>query len=174
LLEQPCVTFAEIATRFGVTRERVRQWHQQWLPEAPTGHTRQRLCARLRHRQALLSDPLVRSFFRHARATIAAGRIQPIRSHGGYRTRELLLDGQRVALRNLDSDTTAGRAADAFRYRGAAVFVFVRLGADEFTFFPAGGHARDERYRNTFAAIAHRSPAVPVPRSDSCENRPAR
>ena len=44
LLQQPCVTFAEIADQFGVTRECVRQWHQRLLPDAPTGHERQRLC----------------------------------------------------------------------------------------------------------------------------------
>ena len=31
LLEQPCVTFATIATHFGVSRERVRQWHRDLL-----------------------------------------------------------------------------------------------------------------------------------------------
>ncbi len=36
-LGQPCISFAQIASHFGVTRERVRQWHRQWLPDAPTG-----------------------------------------------------------------------------------------------------------------------------------------
>lgn len=44
MLEQPCVTFARVAEEFGVTRECVRQWHQRWLPGAPSGHRRQQLC----------------------------------------------------------------------------------------------------------------------------------
>jgi hypothetical protein len=44
LFQQPCVTFAEIADRFGVTRECVRQWYARVLPTGPTGHERQRLC----------------------------------------------------------------------------------------------------------------------------------
>ena len=34
-LRQPCVTFATIAKRLGVTRERVRQWQMELLPDAP-------------------------------------------------------------------------------------------------------------------------------------------
>jgi hypothetical protein len=110
-LEEPCVTFAEIANRFGVSRERVRQWHQQWQPEAPTGRVRQRLCAQRRRRQAMLSDSLVRAFLKHARTTLARGRIRPIPTRGGYRTRELMVDRHRVALRDLSDHDDATQSA---------------------------------------------------------------
>ena len=29
MFDRPCVTFAEIAGQFGVSRERVRQWHRR-------------------------------------------------------------------------------------------------------------------------------------------------
>ena len=57
-LGQPCVTFAAIAKRLGVTRERVRQWQLALLPDAPRGHERQRQCARWRHKRRLFADPL--------------------------------------------------------------------------------------------------------------------
>ena len=53
MLRQPCHTFARIAEEFGVTRECVRQWHRRLLPDAPTGHERQRLCPQLPHRRHL-------------------------------------------------------------------------------------------------------------------------
>ena len=53
MLEQPCLTFAEIAVRFGVTRERVRQWHLELMPGAPRGHARQRLCAQRQRQHAV-------------------------------------------------------------------------------------------------------------------------
>ena len=34
--DRPCVTYAQIAERYGVTRERVRQWHLQLRPSAPS------------------------------------------------------------------------------------------------------------------------------------------
>src|SRR5262245_57949942 len=71
-LRRPCLTFAAIARRFGVTRERVRQWQQQLLPDAPRGHERKRLCALHQRRRRLLEDPLVRTFIRHARASLDA------------------------------------------------------------------------------------------------------
>ena len=39
-----------------MTREAVRLWHRALLPDAPTGHERQRLCRKRRQRQALLAD----------------------------------------------------------------------------------------------------------------------
>ena len=62
------ISFAEIATRYGVTRERVRQWHLQLLPGAPRGHQRRRLCIRQQQKRELLTDPVFRHFYRHARA----------------------------------------------------------------------------------------------------------
>jgi hypothetical protein len=78
LFGRPCVTFAEIATRYGVTRERVRQWHLQLLPDAPRGHDRRRLCLVHNQKRLLLEDPLFRSFYQHARPHVEPGRIQLI------------------------------------------------------------------------------------------------
>jgi hypothetical protein len=167
LLRQPCVSFAEIAAQFGVTRERVRQWHRDLLPGAPTGHARQRLCTQLQQRKRLLQDPLVRTFFRHARPHFASGRIEPIRSRQGYRTRSVLIDKQVVRLRDIDQ-----RARD----HGSADFVYVRLSDDEFLFVPDAAFAllsRAQRtaqalpYKNSFAALGN---SMPVRRDHAADS----
>lgn len=163
LLEQPCVTFAAIAERFGVSRERVRQWHRALLPDAPTGHARQQLCALHLQRRRLFRDPLFRTFFRQARPHFGAGVVQPIHSRHGYRTRDVLIDGRLVALR--DAAPRPDDAAPArFRYRGTAAFLFISLGHDDFLFVPAAflrssetpgtvALASLERFRNSFDAL---------------------
>jgi hypothetical protein len=155
-LRQPCVSFAEIAVAFGVTRECVRQWHRTLLPDAPTGHERQRLCAQHQRRRRLFQDPLFRAFFRHAREQFPPGRVEPIPAKDGYRTRTVLIDKRPVALREGQS---------IVRYRGAADFIYVRVDVSDFLFLPSsvipatglsmspralGGY---DRYRNSFAAL---------------------
>ncbi len=164
LLEQPCVTFATIATHFGVSRERVRQWHRDLLPGAPTGHARQRICAQHQHRRRLLQDPLFRTFFRHARSHFETATVQPVRSRHGYRTRIARIGTHLVALR--DSSLHSEEAADLpqFRYRGIAEYVYVCLGPETFLFLPASaawahqasGNLKAtnlEVFRNSFAAL---------------------
>ena len=152
LLGRPCVTFAHVAERFGVTRELVRQWHSRFLPDAPTGHERQRLCVLYQRRRRLFQDPVFRSFFRHARDHFGPGRIEPIRSRDGYRLRSVRVDTKLVALR--DGTDLAGRPGPpSIRYRGAADFVFVRLPGDEFLFIPTRVRDRTAPLRNSFAAF---------------------
>ena len=155
MLEQPCVTFAQIAGEFGVTRERVRQWHRLLQPDAPSGHDRQRLCVVHQQRRRLFEDALFRAFFRHAREQFERGRIAPIQSRNGYRTRVVRIDDASVALRDAEGADDVPRA---FRYRGAAQFVFIRLGDDEFVFAPAplaasGSELSGPAFRNSFAAF---------------------
>jgi len=159
MLGQPCVTFAQIAGEFGVSRERVRQWHRQMLPDAPTGHERQRLCAVHQQRRRLFEDSLFRAFFRHARAHFERGRIEPIRSRSGYRTRLVRIDDAIVALRDAADEEGLPKA---FRYRGAAQFLFIRLREDEFIFIPAllaptGDDVSGAPFRNSFAAFVERT-----------------
>jgi hypothetical protein len=77
LFGQPCVTFASIADQFGVTRERVRQWHLVLMPGAPRGHERQRLCGLYQQKRRLLAEPLFRSFYQHARPHLEPGADRP-------------------------------------------------------------------------------------------------
>jgi hypothetical protein len=144
LLGQPCTSFAEIANHFGVTRERVRQWHGQWLPDAPTGLQRRRLCAGYQQKRRLMLDPLFRAFHRHARASIGTERIHPLRSRRGYQARAVLIDDVVVALRDA--------VATAPRYRGRADFIYFRLADDEFLFVAGAGDIATQP-RNTFAAL---------------------
>lgn len=130
LLHRPCVTFAEIAQQFGVTRERVRQWHRAFLPDAPTGLARRRACARLQQRRRLFADPIFRAFFRHLRPFVGSGQLSPIRSRTGYRTRAVLVNGRVVALK--DSARTR-----VLRRPDAAEFIFLRLGDQAFALLPA-------------------------------------
>ena len=85
---QPCTSFAQIAGHFGVTRERVRQWRGQWLPDAPAGLQRRRLCADYQQKRRLLLYPLFRAFHRHARASIGrSGFIPSVRAAATRRGR---------------------------------------------------------------------------------------
>jgi hypothetical protein len=146
LLKQPCISFAQIAGHFGVTRERVRQWQQQWFPDTPTGRQRRRQCASYREKKRLMVDSLFREFHRHARAWFGAARIRPLRSRRGYRARAVRIDCFVVALR----DATATSP----RYRGRADFIYFRLPGGEFLFVAADTPATANRPRNTFAALA--------------------
>ena len=99
LLQQPCVTFAEIADRYGVTRECVRQWHQRLLPGAPTGHERQRLCRQYHRKRALMKDELFGGFYRRFRTQVPTRRLGLIPARDGFRRRAVRLDRHVVALR---------------------------------------------------------------------------
>ena len=146
LLRRPCVTFAGIATRYGVSRERVRQWHQDLLPQSPAGRQRRRACAQFQQKRRLFENGLFRTFVRHVRAQLGDGRVSLIQTRHGFRSSTVRLGAVTIALR--DGDTG--------RYRGDAAFVFIRLGDDEFVFVPAAavrGGARRTEFRNTFAAL---------------------
>jgi hypothetical protein len=152
-LDQPCVSFAAIAAEFGVTRECVRQWQQQFRPGSPTGRERLAQCRRLRARRRLLSDPLFRAFYQHARAHLDAGRIAPIPSTDGYRLRTVKIDRHVVLLRE------GVEALTRLHRRGRETFVYVRIDENVFFFVPAGAVASGAEdallaeYRNSFAAI---------------------
>lgn len=156
LLEQPCVTFAAIAVQFGVSRERVRQWHRQLLPDAPTGHVRQRLCALHQQRRRLFGHALFRSFFQHARLHFETKAIQPIQSRHGYRTNFVRLRERTVALRGAASPVER-LGPPRFRYRGSADFVYVALGREAFLFVPASVAPAEslEPFTNSFDAFNH-------------------
>ena len=170
LLERPCVTYAQIAARFGVTRECVRQWHKLIMPDAPRGHARQRICGQLRQRKRLLANTLFRAFFTHARRHGREHRLELVRSATGYRSQSARLDGHLVALR--EARPVPARVPSASRvfaiapYRGPAAFVYVRLGDDDYLFLPAAvlssrmvlavnpdESAAGTSFRNSFAAL---------------------
>lgn len=141
LLQRPCVTFAQIADRFSVTRERVRQWHVLLLPTAPSGRERRRQCALSRQRQRLLSDGLFSAFIRHARERAPDSRVEPVMTASGYRTRLCRIDGRLVALR--DASRTASTQGDSHApsyrlvgYRGDAELVYYMLSAESFLVVP--------------------------------------
>ncbi len=170
LFDQPCVTFAEIATAFGVTRERVRQWHLQLLPDAPRGHARQRLCVAHRQKRRLLEDPLFRAFYRHARPHIAPGRIELIRTREGFRRRTVRLDTWTVAIKNARRqaapDGESGKPAYVLTNSQRRVdYIYYRLAPDDYLLLPKTALPADrttfldtpaskyQRFRNTFAAM---------------------
>jgi hypothetical protein len=175
LFRQPCVTFAQIADQFGVSRERVRQWHLEILPDAPRGRERRRLCGRSQHRRQLLGDPLFRAFYRHARPSFSRDRLQLIPSGDGFRKRMVTLDGSTVVLKTAGkaAGSTSGRADNYYvaGYRGPARFVYCRLSDDDFLFMPASFYpatgrtvadsprSKYQMFRNTFAALTAAVPA---------------
>lgn len=166
-LAQPCASFAEIAEEFGVTRERVRQWHAEYLPGAPKGQARRRLCMLQQARRKVLTDPLFRAFYRHARSSFAPGQLHLIRAHAGFRTRLARLNGYLVAVKR--ARRRAGRSATAVVHvlttcRRDVDFVYYQLDDNEFLFVPTAHlpgtgttfldapASKYQQYRNTFAA----------------------
>lgn len=132
LLRRPCVSFARIAVKFQVTRERVRQWHALWLPDAPSGRERRRLCATHQKQRRLLADALFAAFVRDVKQHAAGLRIEPVAAVSGYRTRLARLGGCIVALRDARQTLRPGAGDDApsYRlvgYRGHAQYVYVLL-----------------------------------------------
>jgi hypothetical protein len=172
---EPCVTFAEIAERFGVTRERVRQWHLQLMPGAPRGHERQRLCRLSRQKRELLRDPLFRAFYANVRRHFAPGQLSLVSARSGFRRRVVRLH-QRVVL--IREAPRAPRKPSApiytLRAAGDSEFVYYRLSGDDFLFVPRSvlppsgttfidnGRSRYRRFKNSFAAAFARAVAVPT------------
>jgi hypothetical protein len=182
LLDQPCTTFAEIAAQFGVTRERVRQWHIRLRPDAPRGHERQHLCWLQQQKRALFDDPLFRSFYRHARAHFQARRLVLIPARDGFRKRTVKLDEQVIGLRHArpargQRPSVRGETQAAYTLSGAgapADFFYYRLTDHDYLFVPRqavppsgttyidGETAKYLPFRNTFrAALAPASEAAP-------------
>jgi hypothetical protein len=165
LLAQPCVTFAEIAEQFSVTRERVRQWHLELMPDAPRGHARKRLCAILRQKKELLRDPLFRSFYRHAREHLGSSRLRPVANREGFRKRLVELDRQMVLIKEAHRlRRESSTVAYALNVGSATVvFIYYRLTDTEFLFVPRralppsgttffdGRYSKYQRFRNAFA-----------------------
>lgn len=171
LLEKPCVSFAAIATEFGVTRERVRQWHQELMPGAPLDHARRRLCQDYQRKRRLLTDTLFRRFYVDVRRHLGEGRLTLIRSAEGYRRRRARVDGRLVALGDasavsgaIDRDAPAlNSAAHAAQILDRTVrvwrdtdFVYLRLPGDAFLFAPSEALTADgdrAPFLNTFDAL---------------------
>lgn len=168
-LARPCVSFAEIAGEFGVSRERVRQWRLQWAPEASTGLERRRRCLATRRRRQLLEHPSFRSFYQEVRRQVPAHRLGLVASQSGFRKRIVRIDN-RVAVLTAGRPVARAAADQAATYAlppvpAHAAFVYVRLGAGDYLFVPA--HAlpargttfvdtpasKYQRFRRTFAAI---------------------
>jgi len=168
LLRQPCITFAEIANRFGVTRECVRQWHQRLLPDAPTGHARQRLCraSQLKHR--LLGDPLFQGFYRHVREDLPGRRLTLFPARDGFRKRSAAIDGYTIALKKArllkDERDGDGRSYALLNAAAHVDFLYFELTASEYLLIPRGmltakattftdtPGSKYQPYKNSFAA----------------------
>jgi hypothetical protein len=179
-LEHPCVTFAEIAVEFGVTRERVRQWQKAWLPAAPRGRERRKRCMVLRQRRRLLEEPLFRTFYQHIRPHVAPGQLSLVASRVGFRKRIVRLDGRIVfikAARAYRHHTSSGLAYSLTTYRGTADFIYFQLGEDDYLLMPAGAlpasgtifvdthSSKYQQFKNTLAALAIRT-ASAMPAAD--------
>ena len=176
LLATPCTSFAEIAAGYGVSRERVRQWHLQLLPGAPRGHQRRRLCLREQQKRELLTDPLFRTFYRQARAHFPPGELALIQSHTGYRRRTVRLAGRLVAIKSARSKHDLrgdGAATYVLSPRSSkADYIYYQLSADTYLFLPGellpassttfidNEQSKYWRYRNSFFAAQADSGAV--------------
>jgi len=185
LLRRPCVSFARIADKFQVTRERVRQWHALWLPDAPRGRERRRLCSVQQQQRRLLADVLFAAFVRDAKAHAPGLRIEPVASASGYLTRLATLGGRVVALRDARQSARQpdGDGPVSYRvvgYRGPAEFVYVLLTTDDFLCVPVvevplhGGSFTDhdrgrfKPFKNSFAAVLRAT--APSPRESTPSN----
>jgi hypothetical protein len=173
LLRQPCASFADIADAFGVSRERVRQWHAEILPDAPRGRERRRLCGLSHQRRQLFADPLFRTFYRHARSSFARDQLRLVPTGSGFRKRAVTLGGAAVALKIARPVADRGTGAPGYfvaGYRGPAAFVYCRLSDADFLFLPAaalppGGTtfvdtpaSKYHAFKNSFAALTAAAP----------------
>lgn len=166
--EQPCITFADIAQSFGVTRERVRQWHLKLMPGAPRGHARQHLCLVHTQKRRLFTDPLFRAFSRHARQAFEARRLALIPARDGFRKRAVKLGERVIALKTATRRDGASDSGPGAYVLSASVepvdFIYYRLSDDDYLFVPReaippagaffvdGTSAEYREFRNTFAA----------------------
>ena len=170
LFARPCVTYAQIARRFGVTRERVRQWHLTIAPDSPRGHERRRLCQLVRLRRRLLDEPVYGTFVRAARVQFPDLRVRPVPAKTGFRKRVVRLGQWTVALRRAARRRRTG-AVPSYSLIGSrndADFIFFRLDEDAYIFLPSAMVPRggttflDESaskyhpFKNTLAAYAIR------------------
>ena len=168
-LARPCVSFAEIAGEFGVSRERVRQWRLLWAPQAPTGLERRRRCLATRRRRQLLAHPSFRSFYEEVRRHVPAHRLGLVASQSGFRKRIVRID-DRIAVLTAGRPLARGAAGQPPTYAlppvpAHAAFVYVQLGAGDYLFVPASAlpargttfvdtpASKYQRFRRTFAAI---------------------
>jgi hypothetical protein len=172
----PRLSYAAIAGDFGVSRERVRQWHHALFPAAPRGHERRRSRSIYDRKRRLLDDGLFRAFVRAARGHLPAAAIAPVPARDGFRKRLASIDGESVLLRHASPGGTAssgrGRVYSLSGSRSGAAFIFFDLGADGFLFVPraivpTGGTtytdstaSRYSDYRNSFAALTARLSAA--------------
>ena len=118
------------AATTGEARERVRQWHQLWLPGAPRGLERRRQCRHFKRRRVLLEEPLFNTFYRKIRPALSPGRLTLVPTRDGFRRRTAKVDGRLVlikAARQLFRRERPGVATYALTgYRGRADFLFFR------------------------------------------------
>ena len=177
-LKHPCATFAEIADEFGVTRERVRQWHQLWLPEAPRGLERRRQCRHFKRRRVLLEEPIFNGFYRHLRPALSPGRLTLVPTRDGFRRRTARVDGRLVlikAARELSRRHRPDVATYALAgYRGRADLLYFDLGPGDFLLMPASALPRAgtlfvdlpsskyQRFRNSLIALGSEGAVQPA------------
>lgn len=164
---QPCVTFAAIAEQFGVTRERVRQWHLRLLPDAPRGHERQRLCLLSRRKRRLFEDALFRSFYVNVRRHVEPGHLGLVRSPSGFLKHVVHIHGKVVLIREAGQASRRRlQAAYAMRVGHTPCdFIYYRISEQDFLFVPrkalprAGTHFIDNGrskylpFKNSFSAV---------------------
>ena len=184
-LGQPAVSFARIAVEFGVSRERVRQWRQQWAPGAPGGLERRRQGLAARRRRRLLEHRAFRAFYLEVRHAVPAHRLGLVSSQSGFRPRIVRIDDRVVVLTGARRLTRSARGQAPIYalppVPARAAFVYVQLGERDYLFVPADAlpergttfvdtpASKYQRFRRTFAAIDGRaaagivSPARTVP-----------
>jgi hypothetical protein len=164
------VTFAQIADEYGVSRECVRQWHQRLLPDAPTGHERQRLCRDRHRKRVLLEDRLFLGFYRRVRSRVPRQRVTLIPSREGFRKRTVRIEGRTVTLRRARRSVLSPRVGGGVLYTlmtsdTDADFIYYELSAAEYLLIPRADlpvgvtKFRDteqsaySRFKNTLAAL---------------------
>ncbi len=166
-LQDPRHTFSSIAARYGVTRERVRQWHRLLLPAAPAGRARRRLHRRREDWRDLLHDSVFSAFLRHARQHLPAVRIRPVRTTHGYSRTRVLINQREVALRCARPRRRSRQASRLLRVARPATptpLVYILLPDRSFLLLPAhllperGGAFDDTTseyaaFRNSFEAL---------------------
>ena len=143
LFEEPCKSYREIADKFGVTGESVRQLHDRIFPEK-TGKGRERRHTRAvsSHRQKLFSNEMFKPFYRIARTYFSPDSIEPIQRNDppSFRTHAVKLNGKKVLLRKATRhavlDTSRGKAYGIKPPVEESDFIFYLSDNSAFWFIP--------------------------------------
>ncbi len=148
MFENPCITYADIADEFYVTRALVEYWHNRVYPNAEF-RERQKTCTIKNRRQELFRNEDFRAFYRAARRRFPRESIEFIQRSRRFSPRAVNLKSKKVLIRKATKRPYAQSTQKGKTYRHGhgrtytlhspyedSDYVFYRLRGPNFLFMP--------------------------------------